>query len=289
MDIRKRTLAIALTLAILFIASPALAGGWAVITVDRLPGNVEAGKPFEVGFTVLQHGRTPMGGLDPEISARNPVTHQTFSAVAGPAGKTGHYVAVVTLPSEGYWDWSIEAFTANQPMPQIFVGPPAGSSPQTALNGGPGTMLPWLVGSAGLVLAVVGLIFLLRRGVRWAAAIILVGMLAIGYGFASAASLRPDPEAVSQPTSASQAAVGRDLFLAKGCVTCHAHAAIDRDSPGAIFVDSGPDLTEFTASADYLRLWLSDPASVKPNTEMPNLHLEAGEIENLIAFILDAD
>ncbi|MBI3170086.1 MAG: cytochrome c oxidase subunit II, partial [Chloroflexi bacterium] len=41
----------------------------------------------------------------------------------------------------------------------------------------------------------------------------------------------------------------------------------------------------FTASPEYLRMWLADPKSVKRLTETPNLKLSETEIEALIAFI----
>jgi hypothetical protein len=50
-------------------------------------------------------------------------------------------------------------------------------------------------------------------------------------------------------------------------------------------VNIGLDLTRFTASPEYLRSWLSDPASVKQDTEMPDLNLSGAEIEELITFI----
>jgi len=45
--------------ALLALATPALAGGWAVVTLDSLPREVRAGASFQLGFTVLQHGKTP--------------------------------------------------------------------------------------------------------------------------------------------------------------------------------------------------------------------------------------
>ncbi|MCB8987483.1 MAG: hypothetical protein H6661_07005 [Ardenticatenaceae bacterium] len=48
----------------------------------------------------------------------------------------------------------------------------------------------------------------------------------------------------------------------------------------------GPDLSRrCKGSPDYLRLWLHDPASVKPETVMPNLGLSSDEIETLIQFL----
>jgi cytochrome c2 len=91
--------------------------------------------------------------------------------------------------------------------------------------------------------------------------------------------------AASAPAAVSEAdiAYGRALFLAKGCATCHHHAAVANSGagPGGEF----PDLTTYRWNADYLRAWLRDPAAVKPNTYMPNLGLRKDEIEALIAFL----
>jgi cytochrome c2 len=92
------------------------------------------------------------------------------------------------------------------------------------------------------------------------------------------------PIVVAQaPTASSQAdvAYGKALFSAKGCVTCHHHAAFPGSGLGGEF----PDLTTYRWDADYLRTWLKDPAAVKPNTYMPNLGLNQAEIEALIAFL----
>jgi cytochrome c2 len=82
---------------------------------------------------------------------------------------------------------------------------------------------------------------------------------------------------------ADLASRGRALFQAKGCTACHQHREVN---PGA-GVAIGPDLTDRSFDPDYLRIWLADPASVRPGTFMPNLGLSAEEIEGLIAFIND--
>jgi cytochrome c oxidase subunit 2 len=97
---------------------------------------------------------------------------------------------------------------------------------------------------------------------------------------------------LARPSSASgpsQAEQGKALFLAKGCATCHQHAAVQTDYRVAI----GPDLTHYSNSPEFLRRWLADPQSVRPQTApaygpsgvMPNLHLSPDEIEALIAFL----
>ena len=88
---------------------------------------------------------------------------------------------------------------------------------------------------------------------------------------------------VSTAPAPAEIAYGQALFSAKGCVTCHHHAAI---AGSGTFSEGNPDLTANRWSADYLRTWLKDPAAVKPNTYMPNLGLKRDEIEALIAFLI---
>jgi hypothetical protein len=221
-----------------------------------------------------------MAGLTPKITARNQSTGERFSTTAAPQGSAGHYSATLILPSSGDWEWSIEAFTMNQPMPPIAVG----GVPQADGSRAPG-MLPWLVGAAGMSAVIGGMVFLLRRGVRWAAAVVALGALAVFYGFASAAGLGLSSENSNTISEHQGVSPGQELFVAKGCTTCHSHAGIEKKLLGAFSVNIGPDLTRFTASPEYLRSWLSDPASVKPDTEMPDLNLSGAEIEELITFI----
>lgn len=79
-----------------------------------------------------------------------------------------------------------------------------------------------------------------------------------------------------------QVAYGKALFLAKGCVTCHHHAAVA--GSGALG-EGVPDLTAHRWDAAYLRRWLANPAAVRPGTAMPTLDLQPEEIEALIAFL----
>jgi cytochrome c2 len=91
------------------------------------------------------------------------------------------------------------------------------------------------------------------------------------------------PTAAPMAAASDEVAYGKALFMAKGCATCHRHAAVSSSGFGP---ESGiPDLTTFRWTADYLRTWLKDPAAVKPATEMPNLGLKRDEIEALIAFL----
>ena len=106
-----------LLLILLLVLAPAvLAGGWAVITLDGVPDEPRAGEPWSIGFTVLQHGQTPVHKLDdgyngvmvePTFVATNPATGERVEFVAVPTKEVGHFSLEVTFPSEGEWQWTI--------------------------------------------------------------------------------------------------------------------------------------------------------------------------------------
>ena len=97
--------------------------------------------------------------------------------------------------------------------------------------------------------------------------------------------IRADDAAANQAASADDVVCGQQLFVAKGCIGCHRHAAFDAQSP---FWSPGgpPDLSANTFTADYLRQWLRDPKAIKPRTEMPNFNLDDAEIDALTAFLI---
>jgi cytochrome c2 len=283
----KRTIfVIGLTLLLaLAFTIPALAGGWAVITLDELPGQVEANQPLKIGFMIRQHGVTPMDGQTPVIMAHLDGSTQSVSIQASAEGEVGHYVATLTLPQPGEWQWSIKAFTMNQPMPALTV---VKATPTTSTSGATTAnfnYLSLLAGGIGL-LGMVGGLVALQRKVRWATTFVAVGLLVSGVGFVSAAG-QPKAELEAKKavvaSADSQVELGRELFIAKGCMLCHSHN--DTNKIREFGTDMGPDLTNFNASPDYLRVWLKDPSSVKSTAKMPTLDLSDSEIDALIAFI----
>ena len=127
----------------LLTATPALAGGWAVTTMDSVPEDLEAGVTYEIGYTVLQHGEKPVDGMatgivilpgsggstieystgstiiEPSNGSKpivfNPNGGDAFLSQTGdgpqalffegePSGAPGHYVAQVTVPESGQWE-----------------------------------------------------------------------------------------------------------------------------------------------------------------------------------------
>ena len=288
----KRILHASLVLfALLALTIPAWAGGWAVATLDTLPTQVVAGQPFAIGFVVRQHGVRPMEGLTPKIILYSPDTRATVTLTAKAEGATGHYTAEVAFPGAGTWDWSIDAFGfAPQPMPRLTV---RGSVPAANVGtsaAGARASLPTIIGFVALVAAAGALVLVIRTRAAWAAALTLVAALVCVVSFASAANHRAQA-ANSQPPSAglgpgaSEADLGRALFLAKGCVICHEHNAVRDERQAFAGFSVGPNLSKVLRSPDYVRVWLKDPPGLKPDTQMPNLGLSKDEIEALIAFL----
>ena len=273
---------------------PVFAGGWAVITLDELPSGVVAGEPLTVGFTVLQHGRTPMTDLEPTVTARlsdgKPITF-----FAAPGEKPGYYTATLTFPEEGNWDWSIQAFTMDQKMPALNVtspsavtlSQPAAQAESSAFNSSP--LL--IVGILAIGTGMVGLVSAFRHKSRFTLGLTAVCLL-IGVASLIAASASPakvEAQSSSETlngSSLAQVELGEQLFVAKGCITCHVNTKVTNSYDYlTVQFENATNLSNFSAHPDVLRMRLKDPTSVKSDTQMPNLDLTEVEIEALVTFI----
>lgn len=105
---RRVVIGAAMGLLLLLLAAPVAAGGWAVVTLDALPRDVRAGQPFTIGFMVRQHGQTPNSDVAPVVMARLPgETVETLRVDARQQGQVGHFVADLTFPRAGDWEWQI--------------------------------------------------------------------------------------------------------------------------------------------------------------------------------------
>ncbi len=283
---------IAAALALLFtlvLAAPVLAGGWAVITLDELPTDVAAGQPFTIGFTVLQHGHTPMTDLEPTVTLK--LGSERIILPAEEDGKPGHYTATLTFPTEGTWDWSIQAFSMDQPMPVLSVSAAVAGSPATTASTSVASNLPALPVVAGLSMAVglIGIAISVLRKNRFAITLttlfLLVGAALALAGTDTTSARGDEPQKVAPPEM-SQVEYGRQLFLAKGCITCHYNTkAASSNDYWTIEFTGATNLSNFSASPEVLRIRLKDPSAAKSDTKMPNLELTEEEIEALIAFI----
>jgi hypothetical protein len=284
MKTKITAIALSILLALMFTV-PAFAGGWAVVTLDELPGEVVANESVEVGFVVLQHGVTPMTGFTPIVTAQLTGSKESLQVMAKAEGEPGHYVASLTFPEKGEWSWNIRVFEEQSMPPLSVVDAPKAAQP--ASEPGPLSNLPLsslLASGLGLTSILIGL-FAMKTKNLWALALVLIGLVVGGVGFVSAAGQASVKSEVQAPVldTASQADLGRDLYIAKGCLTCHYHEEVAEYI--SFRIDGAPVLTDFSAAPEYLRMRLKDPLSVKSDSKMPQLDLTEMEIEALIAFV----
>ena len=87
--------------------SSASAGGWAIGSIDAVP-DAHAGHTVNVGFTILQHGVTPVDLAD-DVGVEIVLADGTVEFFpATNAGATGRYVSEVTFPSPpGEFSWNL--------------------------------------------------------------------------------------------------------------------------------------------------------------------------------------
>ncbi len=86
----------------LFVAAPSTSdrfGGWATISVEKLPDKVVTGQPLDLVFVVKQHGTKPMSGLKPTLEVKGAGTVARVDAT--PGKEKGQYKATVVLTQAG--------------------------------------------------------------------------------------------------------------------------------------------------------------------------------------------
>ncbi len=137
-----RKIGVLLVIVLLLMLVPAVfAGGWATVTLDEPPGEIHAGETWIVGLSVLQHGMTPVHNLgegvpiEPTFVATNAATGQKVEAVARPEEEIGRFTLVVTLPSEGEWEWTIypAPLAGDEQLRSLTVLPPAPAAANDSL------------------------------------------------------------------------------------------------------------------------------------------------------------
>jgi hypothetical protein len=153
----KRRLALAASLASMLslaVAATALAGGWANAVMDTPPDHPAGpNEPVTLGFTLMQHGVTPVDWGNAQIVLTNADTGEQITAVAHPVGATGHWLAEVSLPANGSWDYEVQhdlLITMMGAQP-ITVGGAATAASSAAIGLSPALL------AAGGFLAMLGL------------------------------------------------------------------------------------------------------------------------------------
>lgn len=298
--LRKHTALIALLVFIAALAVPSLvyAGGWAVITLDKLPENIVAGQPYPLGMMARQHGITPWEGVALIIEARQPESGQTVSFTAEPDQPPGHYQAELLFPQPGRWEWGIRSglHPEQQPMPALEVGAAGESTAATSTESSAGVVggpdVPTILMGVLAVLAfAAGMVMFVRSRTKRARIWSGIGLMIVFAGLAFAFFSSGQAQArQAQPAAQTPAAAvtGQQLFLAKGCVVCHTNErAIENSAEYGVAM--GPNLTAYRNDPDFLHQLLKDPQSVQASSQMPNLELKLVEIEALIDFINESE
>lgn len=82
------------------------AGGWATASLGPPDDGLQAGDTWNARVTILQHGRTPLSGVEPTVTIRND-KGTTLSFPAQPTSEVGVYEAEVRFPSSGTWSYAV--------------------------------------------------------------------------------------------------------------------------------------------------------------------------------------
>ena len=135
-----RRLLLSLTLVALVAPAGALAGGWATAGLSPPPDDVGAGDTWNARITVLQHGQTPLEGVEPIVMIRNGSTKK----------------AKVVFPTAGTWSYVVDdGFGQTHTFAPASIG-----------SGGGGLPFFAIIGIGALALAAIVLVYLLARRVR---------------------------------------------------------------------------------------------------------------------------
>ena len=101
----------ALTAALLLVSTAAYAsmGGWAVVSVSKIPDAWIAGKPLQLSWQVRQHGLARLAGLEPTLEARSGSRRVKGTTWAfREEGETG-YRGTIAFPEPGEWQVTIHS------------------------------------------------------------------------------------------------------------------------------------------------------------------------------------
>ena len=176
-----------------------------------------------------------------------------------------------------------ERFEAGRAVPIAFMVRQHGLTPMKGLN-------PSIEATSGRASVTAPAIATAKTG-EYAATLTLPSpgewTITVHTGFlGSKLTLLPVPAAAAGTANAAHASVaehGRRLFVAKGCVTCHAQS-IEMSTPA---LNIGPAIVPQKYRDEFLARLLENPAAVLQgrNGPMPQLDLQSREITALVAYI----
>src|SRR5512133_3756804 len=131
----------AAVLAALALPGAAGAGGFATVGLSSLPDGTAPGETWHVTLTILQHGRTPLPGLSPEVRIRSADGRTARTFAARPARRPGVYTADVVFPTAGQWRYAVaDGFSQTHSFAPAAIGTSARAArsapPAPAREGG---------------------------------------------------------------------------------------------------------------------------------------------------------
>ena len=145
--------------------APALAGGWATVSVDQASiSGWQPGEPQQVEVTLMQHGVTPVNDGAVRFTLTNAATGETTTVTAQPTGD-GHWTATLTVSSAGDWSLLVRhsglETTQAGPIP-IAIGGGAAAATAATSTGGSMLVLLLVIGLALAAMAAVAVILVAR-------------------------------------------------------------------------------------------------------------------------------
>jgi hypothetical protein len=157
---RKLLVAVA-AVGALTLAGTASAGGWATAGLGPPNDGISAGDTWKAETTILQHGQTPLVGVQPAVIIRNTKTGVEKRFAAKPTDKPGVYVADVTFPSGGEWRYFVHDGFGQYGGAQTHAFAPIQVAGPTD---GSGSGFPlWALAIAAVLAAAAGLVLVARR------------------------------------------------------------------------------------------------------------------------------
>jgi hypothetical protein len=142
----------AAAVALLAWTGTAAGGGFSTTTLDPLAGQPRTGESLPVGYTIKQHGVTPVRVDGTGIAIVAPDGGRTVFP-GRPQGPLGHYVADVRFPAPGAWSWEqVQGGYTMQELGRVEVaaadGPTDPAPAESADDaGGPGASAWALLGA----------------------------------------------------------------------------------------------------------------------------------------------
>jgi hypothetical protein len=164
---RERLTLLAVAAVALAAPAGASAGGWATVELDSVPEGVAPGEPWSVELTILQHGVTPLEGVEPRVivSKAGEFGRRAFPARA--TSEPGVYRANVVFASAGTWTYAVDdGFMGERTYPPVSIGRSGEARIAAGLGGdGPDYLLALAVAAiAGLAAGLAAAAAQRRRG-----------------------------------------------------------------------------------------------------------------------------